>query len=220
MAKPGLITMSVQLGVARTVSVEVIEERDAGTAYDFEIDEVRFGVNGGRGTGGGTPTPTPTPTPQPRSPTLTIATSGEGGTRSVTVTATNAQGTTVPGLAVTLSGTALTASQSVVSGTPATITLPTTPGTYTLQAVAANYLVGTASVTVADVTPGTLSIALVGTPGERAADHCGNRPQRSRCGTKRNCECDAQRCWGIQNRRDHNWVGAGDHCVTDPQPAR
>ena len=68
-----------QLGVARTVTVEVIEERGAGTAYDFEIDRVSFGVNGGRGTGGGTTTTTTTTT---ATRTITItpsSTTGEPG---------------------------------------------------------------------------------------------------------------------------------------------
>ena len=98
-----------------------------------------------------------------QTPALAIAVSGTGATRSVTVTATNAQGANVPGLAVTLSGTALTASRTVVSGTPTTITLPTEPGSYTLQAVAGNYTVGTATITVAaPPQPGTLTINRVG----------------------------------------------------------
>ena len=102
-------------------------------------------------------------TPQLRTPSLSISESGTGTTRSVTVTATNAQGAAVPGLAVTLSGTALSAPQSVVSGTPTTITIPSTPGTYTLQAVAAGYTVGTRSLTVAaPLAPGTLTITTVG----------------------------------------------------------
>ena len=43
-----------QLKIAREVSVEVVEEQGA-FEYDFAIDEVRFGVNGGQGT----PAPVP-----------------------------------------------------------------------------------------------------------------------------------------------------------------
>ena len=107
--------------------------------------------------------PNPNPIPTQRIPSLSISQSGTGTTRSVTVTATNAQGATVPGLAVTLSGTALATSQVITSGTPTTITIPTTPGPYTLQAFANGYTVGTTSITVAaPLAPGTLAIATVG----------------------------------------------------------
>ena len=112
------------------------------------------GTSGTGGTGGTGGTVTT------RTPSLSISVSGTGTTRSVTVTAINAQGTAVPGLAVTLSGSALTTSQIVTSGTPATITIPSTPGTYTLQAVAGGYTVGTASITV--TAPGSLALALIG----------------------------------------------------------
>ena len=96
-------------------------------------------------------------------PALTISTRGEGTTRSVTVTATNAQGANVPGLAVTLSGTALTTSRLVTTGTPETITLPSTPNTYTLQAVASGYTVARINLTVAaSPQPGALSINRIG----------------------------------------------------------
>ena len=127
-----------------------------GSDDDKVIDNVVFDVehdisNGGGGGGGGTAS-------------LTITATGTGTTRSVTVTATNPQGANVPGLFVTLSGTALPGgSQNVSAGTPTTITLPTTPGTYTLQAVAAGYTVGEAAVTVAaPQAPGTLTLTTVG----------------------------------------------------------
>ena len=125
--------------------------------------EVVFGIDGGRTTGGA-PDPDPSPPPsRDETPELTISTTGEGTTRSVTVTATNAQGIVVPGLAVTLSGTAVTPSEIVVSGTPTTITLPDTPATYTLQASASGYTVARINLTVAaPPEPGTLSIARVG----------------------------------------------------------
>ncbi len=125
--------------------------------------EVIFGIDGGRTTGGA-PDPDPSPPPsRDETPELTISTTGEGTTRSVTVTATNAQGIVVPGLAVTLSGTAVTPSEIVVSGTPTTITLPDTPATYTLQASASGYTVARINLTVAaPPQPGTLSIARVG----------------------------------------------------------
>lgn len=98
--------------------------------------------------------------PQTQTPSLSISVSGTGTTRSVTVTATNAQRTVVPGLAVTLSGSALATSQVVTSGTPTTITIPSAPGTYTLQAVAGGYTVGTWSTTI--TAPGRLALALIG----------------------------------------------------------
>ena len=129
----------------------------------IENETVTFVVNGPASTTGtntGTNTGTGTTT---QTPALTISTSGTGATRSVTVTATNAQGAEVTGLAVDLSGTALAASRTVVSGTPVTITLPTDPGTYTLQAIAAGYTVARITLTVdAPPQPGTLSIERVG----------------------------------------------------------
>ena len=125
---------------------------------------VTFTINGAPSSGGGAPDPDPSPPPsRDETPELTISTTGEGTTRSVTVTATNAQGIVVPGLAVTLSGTAVTPSEIVVSGTPKTITLPDTPATYTLQASASGYTVARINLTVAaPPEPGTLSIARVG----------------------------------------------------------
>ena len=146
--------------VRATIGVQDYEDTDSQR-------RVIFGINGGQTTGDGSPTPptppTPPTTPTTRTPELTIAVSGTGTTRSVTVTATNAQGANVPGLAVTLSGTALTASRTVVSGTATTITVPTEPGSYTLQAIADGYTVGTATITVeAPPQPGALTIQRVG----------------------------------------------------------
>ena len=100
---------------------------------------------------------------QVRTPSLSISISGTGTTRSVTVIATNAQGTAVSNLAATLSGTALSTPRSVVTGTSTTITIPSAPGTYTLQAIASGYTVGTGTITVATPTaPGTLLLTTVG----------------------------------------------------------
>ena len=76
------------------------------------------------------PTQPPPATTQPQIPTLTIIPTGEGTTRQVTVTATDAQGTAVSGLAITLtsltSGFTLSdAERNAVSGTAKTITVPT-----------------------------------------------------------------------------------------------
>ena len=154
------ITYNVgQTEIARDVIAEVRQEIVlTGTAprYNFTIDRVVFKINGGGGGGA------PPPPPQTITPSLAITTTGEGATRSVTVTATNAQGVLVPGLPVTLSGTALTSPQQVITGTPTPITLPTTPNTYTLQAIANGYTVGTASITVAaPPSPGTLTISTI-----------------------------------------------------------
>ena len=122
---------------------------------------VTFVVNGpadpsGGGTGGTGGTGTTTQTPA-----LTINTSGTGATRSVTVTATNAQGAVVPGHFVTLSGSALPAgSQNVSAGTSTTITLPSTPGNYTLIAAASGYTSDTETLTI--TAPGTLSLEELG----------------------------------------------------------
>ena len=51
-----------QLRVARQVTVEVAAEQGS-DQYDFEIDEVKFGVNGGQGTPAPAPAPTPAPAP-------------------------------------------------------------------------------------------------------------------------------------------------------------
>ena len=84
----------------------------------------------------GQPVPTtrtaPPPQPTQQTPRLTIFTSGEGTTRTVTVNAITAAGTSFPGVLVTLSSTDFSLSQAVTTGTPITVTLPTTAGSYTL----------------------------------------------------------------------------------------
>ena len=145
-----------QLVEARDIVAEI--RREAGTTqYDFAIGQVVFRINGTA------TTDRPADQPAPQTPALTLSSSGEGTTRSITVTATNAQGATVPGLAVTLSGTALTAPRIVVAGTPTPITLPETPDTYTLQAVVSGYTADTINLTVvAPRQPGTLTLDEVG----------------------------------------------------------
>ena len=122
-----------------------------GEEADSIIDDVVFDVkdgNGGGGGGGGTAS-------------LTITATGTGTTRSVTVAATDAQGAVDPGIFVTLSGTALPGgSQNVSSGTSTTITLPSTPGSYTLTAAASGYTSDTETLTI--TAPGTLSLEEVG----------------------------------------------------------
>ena len=116
---------------------------------------------------GGVPTtrdPAPAPPPPPPQTTnrLTISTTGEGLTRSVTVNALTAADVSVPGLSVLLSGTALTTSQRVTTGTAETITLPSTPDTYTLIATDPNGTFDPATITVTVSAPGTLAIRTVG----------------------------------------------------------
>ena len=107
----------------------------------------------------GSSTP-PTP-PPPQTASLTLTATGTGTTRSVTVAARNAQGANVPGLFVTLSGTALpVGSQNVSAGTATTITLPSTPGSYTLTAAASGYTSATETFTI--TAPGNLGLALIG----------------------------------------------------------
>ena len=74
-----------QLRIAREVSVEVIEEQGA-LEYDFAIDEVKFGVNGGQGTGGGGPPPPPPPATRTITLTLSSTTGEPGDEIDVTVT--------------------------------------------------------------------------------------------------------------------------------------
>ena len=145
-----------QLTVARDVIAEVRHEQQTGTQYDFAISQVTFNINGNTTTT--TPPATTQPT-QPTTPSLTISTAGEGATRKVTVTASDGVA-----VGVTLGGTALTTSQVVIAGTETTITLPTTPGTYTLTAAASGYTSApSTSVTVPAATQtGTLSLSLVG----------------------------------------------------------
>ena len=143
------------------------QEIDA-SIYDTNVNlrqEITFVINGAA-----TRTPTPTPTPTPTvTPRLTISVTGTGATRAVTVTATDAQGADVPGLGVSLSGTALATPRLVTTGTPITVTLPTTPGDYTLLASAPGFTLARVNLTVAAAPqPGTLTI-------ERVGDRIGNQ---------------------------------------------
>ena len=116
-------------------------------------------------TGTGAPTNNQQQQQQQTTGSLNITVSGTGTTRTVTVAAISAQGTPVS-ILVTLSGTA-TSTQVLASGTETTITLPTTPGSYTLTATAsvAGYAQDTETITVAGPTSlGTISISQIGTP--------------------------------------------------------
>ena len=138
-----------------------------GDGADRVIDDIVFDINGPAPTR--TPTPTPTPTPATVTPSLTISVTGTGTTRAATVTATNVQGANVPGLAVALSGTALTTPRVATTGTPETVTLPSTAGDYTLLATAPGFTVARVNLTVAAAPqPGTLTI-------ERVGDRIGNQ---------------------------------------------
>ena len=110
-----------------------------------------------------TATTTTTTTPQAR---LLISVSGEGTTRTVTVNALTAVGVSVPGILVTLSSTDFALSQAVTTGTPVSITLPSTAGSYSLFARHPTnaYAPGTATVTVAGPALGTLTISPSGAP--------------------------------------------------------
>ena len=90
---------------------------------------------------------------------------GTGTTRAVTVTATNAQGVNIPGLRVALTGTALTTSRVVNTGTATVITLPTTPDDYTITATFSGYASDTETLTVAaSAALGTFSITTIDAP--------------------------------------------------------
>ena len=96
---------------------------------------------------------------------LTIRVDGTGTRRAVTVTAINAQGANIPGLRVALTGTALTTSRVVNTGTATVITLPTTPDDYTITATFSGYASDTETVTVAaSAALGTFSITTVDAP--------------------------------------------------------
>ena len=90
---------------------------------------------------------------------------GTGTRRAVTVTATNAQGVNIPGLRVALTGTALTTSRVVNTGTATVITLPTTPDDYTITATFSGYDPDTETLTVAaSAALGTFSITTIDAP--------------------------------------------------------
>ena len=105
------------------------------------------------------------PPPSTTTARLTIRVEGTGTTRAVTVTATNAQGVNIPGLRVALTGTALTTSRVVNTGTATVITLPTTPDDYTITATFSGYASDTETVTVAaSAALGTFSITTIDAP--------------------------------------------------------
>ena len=110
-----------------------------------------------------TTTTTTTTTQQAR---LLVSVSGEGTTRSVTVSAINEAGTAVTGIGVVLSSPDFTLSQAAFTGTPVSITVPTTAGSYTIFARHPTnaYAPGTATVTVAGPALGTLTISPSGVP--------------------------------------------------------
>ena len=97
---------------------------------------------------------------------LTISVTGTGATRSVTVNALNAAGNNLQiAIPVMLSGTALTFSRTLTTGTALTIPLPTIPRLYTLVATdpSGTFALGTINITVAAApTPGNLSITAIG----------------------------------------------------------
>ena len=96
---------------------------------------------------------------------LTIRVEGTGARRAVTVTAINAQGANIPGLRVALTGTALTTSRVVDTGTATVITLPTTPDDYTITATFSGYASDTETLTVAaSAALGTFSITTIDAP--------------------------------------------------------
>ena len=131
------------------------EDDTTTTGIDERIfrQEVTFVINGSA-----SPRQPPPTTTQAR---LTITVNGTGTTRAVTVTAINAQGVNIPGLAVALTGTALTTPRVVNTGTPTVITLPTTPGDYTIIATLSGYESDTETITVGTPTrAGTLTLTL------------------------------------------------------------
>ena len=122
---------------------------------DNIIDDVVFNVGGGG-----------RDVPRPPVARLTISVTGTGATRSVTVNALNAAGNNLQiAIPVTLSGTALTFSRTLTTGTALTIPLPTIPRLYTLVATdpSGTFALGTINITVAAApTPGNLSITAIG----------------------------------------------------------
>ena len=117
------------------------------------------------GTGTSTTTTTTTTTTTQQQARLLIDVSGTGATRSVTVNAVNAAGISVPGILVTLGSVDFTLSQAVTTGTPVSITVPTTGGPYTIFARHPTnaYAPATGTVTVAAPALGTLTISPSGT---------------------------------------------------------
>ena len=118
---------------------------------DTVIDDVIFNVRGG--------STASQPPPAQQTNRLTISTTGEGTTRSVTVSALTTANAPISGLSVLLSGTATTA-QTVTTGTPVEITLPSAPADYTLIATDPNGTFDSATITVTVSAPGTLTLTL------------------------------------------------------------
>ena len=80
-----------QLKAAREVTVEVINETGA-LNYDFQIDEVKFGVNGGQGTGGTTQPTQPTDTTPYLRLSVSPSSGAAGSTGTITATAYGSTG--------------------------------------------------------------------------------------------------------------------------------
>jgi hypothetical protein len=121
------------------------------------VDTVTFDITGSSNQQAQPPTP-----PVQQRNRLTISTTGEGTTRSVTVNAITAANALIPGVSVLLSGTALTTAQTVTTGTPVSITLPSASRDYTLIATDPNGTFDTATLSVTVSAPGTLSLEEIG----------------------------------------------------------
>ena len=184
--------------VGRQVTAEVVEERSA-HQYDFEIDEVKFSVNGGRG--GPAPAPAPEPAPEPRivqvvvppaEPRLIIEPASIVGTPSseheITIRAEDEHGVavSVPSIAVgnlafEQAGGSFNPGRTITPIT-GTLVLPNTPQRYEISAAAKDYKTAIASVRVAK---GTLEITVPrqGAPGKSdtlrvtATDPVGDHPE-------------------------------------------
>ena len=166
----GIASVEYNIGafvVGRQVTAEVVGERGE-NQYDFEIDEVKFGVNGGRGTGGGTTTPPRTPTNRIGiSPSTITDEPGEEVTISIT--------SDPSGRFVTLSSNdfanANFSPQSGITPFTSTLLLPDEEDDYTFSATSAGLTPGSARVTVEEeeAEEGTFAISgeTGGTPGSQ-----------------------------------------------------
>ena len=151
-----------QLRIAREVSVEVVEEQ-GGLEYDFTIDEVRFGVNGGQGTG--EPTGTPQLPAAPRNViSISPATITDAPDEEVTLSVTSDPS----GRFVTLSSADFADSLFLpASGTTpfqSTLTLPDADGEYAISATSAGLTSGRATVIVETGILGRITITAIGAP--------------------------------------------------------
>ncbi len=153
-----------QLRIARDVTVEVVEEQGT-LQYDFAIDEVRFGVNGGQGTGTGGGTRQP---PPPRTPTNTItitlsSRTGEPGDEIDVEVDSSPRG-----VLVTIDSGELDDDDfsRLSRGTPftSTLLLPDEEGEYTFSAERSGFDSDTATVTVESETQGRILITRSGSP--------------------------------------------------------